>query len=77
MIGTSFSSSLKAQNPIGTWKTIDDETGEKRSLIEIYEKEGKLYGKVIKIFPFEGDDPNPVCDECDEDEKEAEADGAP
>lgn len=34
----------------GVWKTIDDETGEPKSLVQIYEYEGKRYGRVIKLF---------------------------
>jgi len=68
LILSSAFSPLLAQSPIGTWKSVDDDTGKERSLIEIYEKEGKLYGKIIKLFPFPDDDPNPVCDECDEDD---------
>jgi len=30
----------------GKWKTIDDETGEEQSVVEIYEKAGKLFGKI-------------------------------
>ena len=37
-------------NITGKWKTIDDETGEAKSIIEIYEKSGKVYGKVIDIL---------------------------
>ncbi len=40
----------QAQSPIGIWKNIDDEDGKEKSHIEIYEKNGKLYGKVIKLF---------------------------
>ncbi|MFK7923326.1 MAG: DUF2147 domain-containing protein, partial [Bacteroidia bacterium] len=39
-----------AQSPVGKWKTIDDETNKPKSIVEIYEKDGKLYGKVIKLF---------------------------
>jgi uncharacterized protein (DUF2147 family) len=35
---------------LGKWKTIDDETGETKSIVEIYEKSGKIYGKVIEIL---------------------------
>jgi uncharacterized protein (DUF2147 family) len=35
---------------IGKWKTIDDQSGEEKSVVEIYEKSGKIYGKVLKIF---------------------------
>lgn len=35
---------------IGKWKTIDDETGEAKSIVEIYEQNGKIYGKVVEIL---------------------------
>jgi len=35
---TLFSWHLGAQSPIGTWKTVDYDTGEARSYVEIYEK---------------------------------------
>lgn len=41
---------LSAQSPIGKWDTYDDETGEKKSVIEIYKKGDQLYGKIIKIY---------------------------
>lgn len=45
-----FSVIAIAQSPIGTWKTIDDKTGETKSWVEIYEKDGKLRGKVVKLL---------------------------
>ena len=59
-----FNSTL-AQSVIGKWKTIDDNTGEPRCLVDIYEREGKIYGKITKLFPKIGEDPDPVCDDCD------------
>lgn len=56
---------LSAQSIVGTWKTIDDETGKEKSVVEIYEKSGKYYGKVIKLFRGPDEDPDPICDECD------------
>lgn len=53
---------------VGKWKTIDDNSGEEKSVVEIFERGGKIYGKVVKIFPKPGDDPDPVCDECPEDD---------
>lgn len=41
---------IYAQSAIGTWKTIDDQTAEVKSHIEIYEKAGKLYGKVARTL---------------------------
>lgn len=56
-----------AQNTVvGKWKTIDDETGKAKSVVEIYEgKDGKIYGKINKLFIEPGEDPNPICEECD------------
>lgn len=55
---------LSAQSISGKWKTIDDSSGKPRSVVEIYEKEGKYFGKIIKLFRAPGEDPDPVCDEC-------------
>lgn len=52
-----------AQTPIGTWKTIDDKTNQPKSHIEIYEKGGKLYGKVVKFLRANAD-PNRRCTDC-------------
>ena len=46
----------------GKWKTIDDETGDAKSIIEIYEKSGKVYGKVIDILDKEHK--KDLCREC-------------
>lgn len=47
---------------IGKWKTVDESTGEEKSIIEIFERNGKIYGKIVKIFTLE--DPDPKCDMC-------------
>jgi len=36
---------------IGMWKTVDDEDGVEKSIVEIYEKNGKLQGRVDKLLP--------------------------
>lgn len=51
-----------AQDVTGKWKTIDDETGEAKSVVEIYKQNGKVYGKVVEIL-----DPKKrglPCDKC-------------
>ena len=63
-----FAAPASAQSIVGKWKTIDDNTGEAKSIVEIYEKDGKFYGKVTKIFLDPNEDPDPVCDECDKDD---------
>lgn len=62
-----ISLSLHSQTILGKWKTIDDETGKPRSIVEIYENGGKFYGKIIKLFREPDEDPDPVCDECEDD----------
>jgi len=57
-------SQIRAESITGNWQTIDDETGEPRSVVEIYERDGKIYGDIIKIYPREDEDPDPICDKC-------------
>lgn len=62
-----FSSEVLAQESIlGKWKTIDDNTGKARSVVEIYKKGDKYFGKVTEMFRGPNEDPNPVCNECEE-----------
>ena len=44
------SRAFAAEPVTGIWKTIDDETGEPKSLVRIYEFDGKIYGRVIKLY---------------------------
>jgi uncharacterized protein (DUF2147 family) len=57
-----------AQDVKGKWKTIDDETSEPKSIVEVYEKDGKVFGKIVKLFRKPGEDQDPICDECEEDD---------
>lgn len=54
----------KAQSCTGLWITIDDATGYKKSIVELYKKEGVLYGKVVYIYKRGKDGPNSKCTEC-------------
>lgn len=47
---------------LGFWKTIDDESKKPRSIVEIFEKDAKIYGKIVKIFPHEGN--KDLCEKC-------------
>lgn len=53
---------------VGRWKTIDDETGEQKSIVAIYEQNGKYFGRIETLFRKPDQDQNPVCDECAEDD---------
>ena len=41
----------RAQSPIGVWRTIDDETGQPKSLVRIYERNGALFGDIVTLLP--------------------------
>jgi uncharacterized protein (DUF2147 family) len=60
-------SSLMAQSPVGVWKTIDDDTGEAKSHVEIYKQNGEYFGKIVKLLKS---DPGKTCDECKGDKKD-------
>ncbi|MFK8269717.1 DUF2147 domain-containing protein [Capnocytophaga stomatis] len=53
---------LQAQSVLGKWKTIDDETGKEKSVVEIYEKNGLIYGKLVELL--EEKNKNAVCSAC-------------
>jgi hypothetical protein len=54
----------------GLWKTIDDETGEAKSVVRIWNEQGQLSGKVEKIFSKPGKNPNTICEKCSGDRKD-------
>ncbi|QIK60243.1 DUF2147 domain-containing protein [Dysgonomonas sp. HDW5A] len=60
--------SLNAQSVIGKWKTFDDATGDAKSIVEITEKDGKIYGKVIEILNPEKK--NAKCNNCPDSDKD-------
>ncbi|MEB1548459.1 DUF2147 domain-containing protein [Xanthomonas campestris pv. campestris] len=54
-----------ADSPVGRWKTIDDETGKPKSVVQIEQAaNGTLSGKVVEILQS-NHGPNPTCDKCD------------
>ena len=53
----------QAQSPVGTWKTVDDATGETKSNVNLYQENGKMYGKVTALLR-KNTDPNRICDKC-------------
>ncbi|MCC6462102.1 MAG: DUF2147 domain-containing protein [Saprospiraceae bacterium] len=51
----------QGQSLTGNWKTIDDDTGEAKSHVQIYEQNGQLAGKVVKLLKSA---PDRKCDKC-------------
>jgi len=62
--------SVQSQTIVGKWKTIDDETGKPKSIIEIFERNGKYYGKIEKLFREPHEEQDPYCKDCTDDRKD-------
>ncbi len=60
----------QATSPVGRWTTIDDETKKPKSVIAIWEENGKLFGKIEKLFLEPNEKQDPVCDKCQGDLKD-------
>lgn len=70
-----FSSTTSAADPTGRWKTIDDETGNAKSIVEISRAaDGSLQGTVAEILQSDSG-PDPVCDECSGERKDQPIEG--
>lgn len=57
-----FMVSTYGQTVLGKWTTIDDNTKKEKSVVEIYEDNGKVYGKIIQILDKAKE--NKLCDKC-------------
>lgn len=57
-----------SQSVFGIWKTIDDRTGMPKALINIYKKDGLMYGEVQKILE-EGKEEF-LCEKCEGERKD-------
>ena len=56
--------------PIGVWKTVDDDTGEPKSLVRIVDVNGELRGTIEKVFSPPAKKPDPICDKCEGERKD-------
>lgn len=70
--GASFAADMNT--PVGTWKTIDDETKEVTSIVQITEVGGKLQGKVVQVLKSSSG-PHPTCGKCDGERKDKPIEG--
>jgi len=51
-------------SPAGRWKNIDDKSGKPKSLLVLWEKDGKLYGRIEQILDPAPDNPDHKCIHC-------------
>ena len=62
LVSVCISMNAQVSSIVGEWKTVDDKTGEVKSVVQIYKgTDGLYYGKIIKLF----NNPDAVCDECE------------
>lgn len=54
--------SVFSQSVEGKWTTYDDKTGEKKSIVEIFSRGGKIYGKIVKKLTNSN---NTICTKCE------------
>lgn len=59
---TGITINMNAQSIFGKWENRDEATNKVDSVIEVYEKDGKAYAKIIEIT--DKDRQNAVCDKC-------------
>lgn len=64
-----FGGAQAQMTPVGSWHTIDDKTGEIKSLVVITESSGVLSGRVDKLLRKDADQ-KAVCDKCTDDRKD-------
>ena len=57
-----------ANSPVGQWHTLDDKTGEVKSVVLIFEQQGVVRGRVEKVLRKDAD-PAAKCDKCSDDRK--------
>lgn len=62
-----FSITMNSQSIVGKWKTIDDETGESKSIVELFLKSGKMYAKVVEVLDVANK--NSLCQKCSGEDK--------
>lgn len=64
-------SSVSAQSKddvFGRWITVDDKTKKVRSIVEVYKEGDKAYGRIVQLIREPGEDPDPYCTACKEDD---------
>lgn len=57
-----------SQSILGKWKTVDDITGKEKGIVEIYEKGGYVFAKIVEIFDKEHK--NKKCIQCSGEDKD-------
>ncbi len=69
-----ISGSAQVSAILGDWKTVDDKTGERRSIVTIYKgSDGLYYGKISKMLMYQELDLK--CEACKDEDHNAPIEG--
>lgn len=68
LLSTLLCTALPAQDISGRWTTIDDNTGRKRSVVEIDISQGVATGRIVDVYDKSKADK--VCTKCPDDRKD-------
>lgn len=68
-----FAQEITAQTIFGKWKTIDDRNGITKAIVELYEEDGLMQGRVFKIL--EKGKEGSLCIKCKGDLKDKPVEG--
>ena len=56
---------MSLDSPVGTWNTVDEKTGKVVSNVEIYEQDGKIFGKIVGLTePNDAQGKPKICSKC-------------
>lgn len=45
---------MAQQSPVGTWRTVDDATGEPKSIVRVFEENGQVVGEIQQLLQNDG-----------------------
>lgn len=63
LVASSQAPAAPADPIVGTWAEVDED-GDVGAWVAIAEKGGRFEGRIVKLFPSEGEPANPVCSAC-------------
>ena len=68
--GFAQTASAPLDSPVGRWKTVDDKTGNVKSIVAIREDNGTLHGTIEQVLDPDAPMVNPLCIRCEGDLKD-------
>jgi uncharacterized protein (DUF2147 family) len=64
-IGLAARGAGAADTMVGQWKTVDEKSGAVQSVVELYDQDGKVFGKVVSLTEPTDEHGKPkVCTKC-------------